>query len=85
MLVVRIELVDANTGKVSELSRMLIANDGTGTRAVGNYDVRLSDAGVTDNRKVWESYARKGRVEQHDRRFEPLWTLVRRAIAGVDY
>lgn len=39
MIVVRIELHSEITGKVSELGRLHISNDGEGTDERGNYDV----------------------------------------------
>lgn len=83
MLVVKIELHSAVTGQVSELGRMIIANDGTGTPDHGNYNVALGRKGNTSNAAVLERPSRRGRVEKHLRKHLSVWMLVRKALDSV--
>lgn len=91
MLVARLELHNANTGKVTELGRVIIANDETATApGMGNYDVRggVSPAAPLDdtqgNQRVWKYPRRIGRVENHPRVREP-WDLVAKALLALGY
>lgn len=78
MLVVRIELHSAITGKVTEIGRMHIINTDTGTQKRGNYDVEIMRRGTTD--KV----QRRGSVTDYPRLSYTVWELVRRAlVAGL--
>lgn len=88
MLVVTLELHNANTGKVSELGRVIVANDGTGSELVGNYEVRAG-AGTNPIREsatrwVWHHPRLLGRVEGHDRRSD-AWDLIAKALAALGY
>jgi hypothetical protein len=85
MLVVTINLHSAITGEVSELGRMIIANDGSGDSEVGNYDVRLARKGVTDNRKIYHTPLREGRVLRHFRGKQPVWNLVKKALDSLGF
>lgn len=86
MLVVKIELHNANTGRVSEVGRLIIANDETSdSEQVGNYRVCLARDGVTDNRAVWGRPAREGRVLDYPRLDEPVFELVARALAAIGF
>lgn len=80
MIVVRVELHSARTGKITEIGRMTITNDGThetpGKR--GNYLVRLMRRGSVD------VIQRSGAVKDHARKSASIWTLVRKALASVD-
>ncbi len=75
MIVVKIELHSAITGQTTELGRLHIANDGTGTPERGNYNItklgkrcrRLSEA----------------RVENHPRKSYSVFRLVRRALEAL--
>lgn len=78
MLVIKIELHSANTGKVTEIGRANIINNGTGTSKRGNYDVEIMRRGTTD--KV----QRRGSVTDYPRLSYTVWELVRRAlVAGL--
>lgn len=70
MIVVRLELVSAQTGEVTNLGVAEIANDGKGTADVGNYEVRLFQWGP--GRKLW----RKGQVEGFPRKAFGPWDLL---------
>ena len=77
MIRVTIELVSAITGKTSNIGRMLIINDGTGSRLRGNYKVLVLKRGsdvVTQ---------RSGRVENFPRLSYNVWRLVSRALRGA--
>ena len=74
MIVVRVELHSAVTGEVETLGALRIANDGTGTRNLGNYDVeRVNRSGRR----------RRGRVERHRRMQVSVWRLVQDAIEAT--
>lgn len=84
MIVVRIELHSARTGKVSELGRLFITNDATGDARTGNYDVTLARKGAT---KVPQPLnpkgpkpARTGRVEGYPRLSYNVWRLITKAL-----
>lgn len=84
MLVVKVELHNANTGEVSEIGRVVIANDDTGTLRTGNYDVKQRD-GEPNNAAIWTQPDREGRVEGHSRLTEPVWSLVAKALKSVGF
>lgn len=78
MIVVKIELHSAVTGKTSELGRMVICNDGTAVNPKrGNYTVDLMRRGTTD--KV----QRRSRVEKYPRLAFSVWVLVARALKNL--
>ncbi len=74
MIVVKVELHSANTGKVTEIGRMNISNDGTGSRTRGHYDV------VMMRRKTTNTVQRRGRVQDYPRLSYTVWELVKRAL-----
>lgn len=79
MIVVKIELHSARTGKVSELGRMNITNNGlASTEKRADYDVEIMRKGTTN--KV----QRRGLVRDYPRQAYTVWELVRRALeAGL--
>lgn len=77
MLVIKLELHDANTGKVSELGRLEIVNDGTGTREVGNYNYMLLGKDARGQRMSWI-----GSVLGWSRR-NSAWQLVQRVLSAA--
>lgn len=77
MIVVKVELHSAITGKITEIGRMLIANDGTGSHRLGQYHVRLLKRG-SDPEKM--NVSKTGYVLNHARLSRPVWDLVGRAI-----
>lgn len=78
MLVVRIELHHARfPGKVTELGRMIIGNDGSSEDPRrGNYTVRVL-------RKGFRSVQRYGAVAGFPRKSHNVWRLVLRALASA--
>lgn len=82
MLVVKIELWAATTGKVSELGRMYIANDGTqGAGNKGNYDVKVCRKGSFEA-DSWGGIkaTRTGKVKGYPRLSYNVWRLITRAL-----
>ena len=86
MIVVRIELHSARTGEVTELGKMLIANDGTSPNPKrGDYTVKLARRGVTDpdHSKTWNRPQRQARVEKYPRLSFSVWVLVARGLKAL--
>lgn len=75
MIIVKIELHSAITGKMTELGRLHIVNDGTGDRRRGNYDV--TKFGRHRHR------LKTARVENHARLSLSIWKLLRKALDAV--
>ena len=81
MIVVKVELHSAVTGKVSEIGRMHICNDGKTTNtdpSRGDYIVEIMREGT--NNKV----QRRGMVRDYPRLPHTVWELVRRALVAFD-
>jgi hypothetical protein len=84
MIVVRIELHSAITGRVIELGRMRICNDGSGTAASGNYTAstfRGRNAAALDRAQVQRSAGIAG----YPRTALHVWNLVARALSRMGY
>jgi len=79
MIVVKVELHSAITGKITEIARMHIWNDGTGNRLHGNY------GGETFRKGSATTVQRNGRVEKYPRRLLHVWCLVARMLKNMDY
>lgn len=79
MIVVRVELHSAIDGRVEELGRMVICNDGTGTPNVGNYD------GMVMRKPDFSKVTRRGRLVGHRRQALTVWHLVGRMLVGMGY
>lgn len=76
MIVVKVELHSAITGKVTEIGRALIVNDGTGTKDRGNYTINIMRKGsknIVQKQSVVKNYPRLS---------YPVWELIRRALGG---
>lgn len=91
MLVIRVELHSAVTGKISEIARMIIANDGTGTGTKGNYwgrtakgvidgDTMIPPAIMHECRKMDD-----GVVKDYPRVSKHVWHLVARMLKAMGY
>lgn len=79
MILVKIELHSAVTGKITPLGIMTIANDGTSTNPKrGHYDVKLGRKGNLGN--VFTAPQRTARVEKYPRAAFSVWVLVARAL-----
>ena len=83
MLVIRVELHSAVTGKVTEIGRMLIDNIG-GTDTVGEYRARVL-RGRSANAFAQRVVQRTGLVLAYPRKALHVWHLVARALAGMGY
>ena len=84
MLVVKIELHSARTHKITEIGRMIIANEGTaGTPRRGNYTVKVGRKGHHSSKDVWLNPTRMGRVKDYPRLTYSVWRLVIRALLSA--
>lgn len=91
MLTVRIELTSAITGRVSEIARMIIANDGEGTPQRGSYWGRAAKGVIRDDKMIPAAIMhdsrklREGVVESYPRRSRHVWHLVARMLKSMGY
>lgn len=89
MIVVKIELHSAITGAVSEIGRMEICNDGSSeNRQVGHYDGTAHESdfsGVVRRKPDFKVTTRRGRVTNYRRLDKPIWSLVARMLASMNY
>lgn len=84
MIIVRVELHSAITGKTTELARMRITNDGTGSANFGNYDgatLRGRSANELDRGTV----QRTARVAGYPRQRLHVWNLVSGMLNAMGY
>jgi hypothetical protein len=80
MLVIKIELHSAITGKITEIGRMHIFNKGDSIDPkIGNYGVHIFRRGSKS------SINRVGYVNGHRRLAKPVWNLVAKALKAVRY
>lgn len=75
MIVVKVELHSAITGKVTELGTAHICNDGTGSNSRGNYVMRLFGKGGTPMKTA--TLSNWPRLSKH------VWALVSAMLAEV--
>lgn len=84
MLVLKLELHSAITGKVTEIGRTIIANDGTGNAENGNYICKVArkqrDGTEYRNAEIWKKSLRLGSVKNHKRKQQNVWRLVIKAL-----
>lgn len=90
MIVVKVELHSAITGQVTELNRVLIANDGTSddSRRGSYYAKAIRKGAKASLRESWFKGAgviREGRVADHPRLSAPVLNLVRKALESMGY
>lgn len=76
MLVIKLELHSAVTGLVTELGRLDIINDGTGSDALGNYEYTLLGKDASGKR-----YSHSGDIRHWPRRTNSAWALVKHALS----
>lgn len=84
MIIVRMTLLSANTGKETDLGTLVLCNDGTGTDARGNYTGRT----IAKNAKppiLENSAVRKGYVFGHPRKAKSVWNLVCTMLTEMGY
>ena len=82
MLVVKIELHSAVTGRVTTLAQAVIYNDGTGSKSVGNYKVVIGRKGQSLKallKKPW----RRSVVTKFPRAQLGAWYLLREALTAA--
>lgn len=84
MIIVRVELWSAVTGKTTELARMHIANTGAGTPARGNYE-GTTFRGRTAAALAKLLVSREGGVENYPRQQLHVWNLVARMLSAMGY
>jgi hypothetical protein len=84
MIVVRVELWSARTGEKTELARMEICNDETGTLALRNYIARTlrGRSQKTLNLRITQ---REGRVTSWPSENVHIWNLVAAALNAMGY
>jgi hypothetical protein len=91
MLVVRVELHSAITGKKSEIARMIIANDGSGTGGRGNYWGRAAKGRIEGDTMIPVAIMHPVRMMRHafvtdyPRRSKHVWHLVARMLKAMDF
>lgn len=91
MIVVKIELWSAITHQASEIGRMYIANDGSGTATRGSYDVAVCRRGTqlipmelnTAKHVQTPKAARTGKVADYPRLVYNIWRLITRACLAA--
>ena len=90
MIVIKIELHSANTGRETDLGTMIIDNIG-GTRTSGDYRCRMYKKGeVTRVNGAWRLFAnskpiREGFVFNHKRLQEPVQNLITKSLKEMGY
>lgn len=84
MIVVRVELHSAITGRISEIARMHICNRADGTKTLGNYDVTVL-RGRSAPAFTKPVAQRVGEVVGHRRLDLHVWHLVSKALAALKY
>ena len=87
MIIVRVELLSAISGKTIELARMHICNEG-GTNTRGDYGVyALRGRNSEQLDAAWraESYTHTGKVKNHARLSAHVWNLVGKALSAAGY
>lgn len=86
MIVVKVELHSAVTGKVTEIGRTIIANVG-GTLERGEYDVSVARKPMPgkpfSNRDTRDKPMRRGQVHDYPRLSYNVWRLVIRALLSA--
>lgn len=88
MIVVRVELHSAITGKVTELARATLCNTGEGSHTVGHYAVatlRGRDRAALDAAQVADRATRRGEVRDWPRLRLHVWNLVAEALRDMGY
>jgi hypothetical protein len=88
MLIVRIELHSAKTGKITEIARAEIVNDGAGSASHGNYRAKtVKGAGprmsLGDIRAA--KALREAGVTDYPRQHLHVWNLVARLLKAMGY
>jgi hypothetical protein len=77
LIVVKLELHSAVTNKITLLGKLVIANDGTGSRTSSHYDAQFIHKDGTIGKTV--------RIERHRRLAYSVWTLVKKVLNEARY
>ena len=91
MLVVRVELHSYMTGEVTEVARMIIANDGKGTPLRGDYWGRAAKGLTLGDKMIPAAIMHESRrlkhaeVKDYPRKHKHVWNLVARMLKAMDY
>lgn len=85
MLVVKVELHSARDGRVEELARMIVYNDGKGTRTRGNYVAAVGRKGQSNADILVGKPHKEARVENYPRLNLHVWNLIARALTACGY
>lgn len=86
MIIVKIELMSAVTGAISEIGRMYITNDATGTSDRGDYDVgvyRRGTVAIPVQNGGEATSTRAGKVTDYPRQAYNVWRLITRAALAA--
>lgn len=84
MIVVRVELHSAITGRIQELARMHICNRGDGSNELRNYDVRTL-RGRSREQLDKNVVQRTGGLEKFPSLRKHIWVLVLSALVTCGY
>lgn len=74
MIIIKVELHSAITGEVTEIGRMHIVNDASGTKDRGNYYAHIMRRGTTNR------VQKTGVVTNWPRLSKSVWHLVSKAL-----
>lgn len=96
MILVRVSLLSAITGKETQLGVMTVANDGTSRNPrVGHYDSRVDNDipadepvdfyGVVLRKPDFKQETRRGRLEKHRRLDLTIWHLIGGMLKNMGY
>lgn len=91
ILVVRVELHSAITGEISEIARMIIANDGGGTKERGNYWARAAKGTVAKDHMIPAAIMHDSRklrhveVKDYPRLSKHVWNLIARVLTAMEF
>ncbi len=84
MIIVKVELHSSRTGRVSELARMMIVNDGTGNTKLSNY-IGQSYRGRSKEQLDKRTIMKQGTVLHWSRQRYHVWNLVREMLTQMGY
>jgi hypothetical protein len=80
MIVIKVELHSAVTGRITQLGKMIIANDGKSYDPnIGSYD------GVVLRKPDFKIVTRMGRIESHKKHAETIWHLIGKMLSNMGY
>lgn len=84
MITVRVELNSAKTKTTTEIARMRIVNDGTGSPGLGDYRVSTfrGRSAIMLNRHIVN---RRGTIQNWPRLRRHVWMLVGESLAAMGY